>query len=153
MKFYLLFFALCVVIPSMAQNYSLLANSSFESPEDYQKAEPQILEAATYLLSTPVTSNRNNRNNAFQFIFKWMEGTPDYTFSLDKEVMDLTKGNSDLLTLYLVSAVKTVLDQKENPPGEKEIHRSATHMLVEYCSHSENGLKPNRPIRRLMKEQ
>ena len=152
-KIFFLFTFLLMFSFVAAQDFSKLSTANFEVAADYQKAEGQVLECSEYLLSNPVFKDELNRNIAFQYLFKWMEGTPDYTFSLDSKVMDLTKGSDKLLTLYFASMVKTVLDSPDSNLSDEDIHQKSTEHLVTYCANEANGLKPNKPIKKLIKQR
>ena len=64
-----------------AQDYSKLKDIELKDKEDFTKVEDKVLECSTYILTTPMDDENTNRINALQFLFRWMDGTPDYTFS------------------------------------------------------------------------
>ena len=98
---------------SFGQNFSELANSEFESAESYKPAESQVLLCANYLFNNPTNEAELNRLNAIQYIMKWMAGTSDYTFDIGEKAMELAKGNSDLLGLYMAAMSKVVIENNE----------------------------------------
>ena len=60
-----------------------------------------------------------DRLKSLQFIIKWMSGTPDYTFTLDNITSKVTKGNDDLLGIYMACMVKYCLENKASASDEK----------------------------------
>ena len=83
-----------------------------------------------------------------------MEGTPDYTFEIGKEAMDLTKGNNDLLGLYLAAMSKVVLDEKgDEKLSNEQIYNQAEEILVNYCSDPDNKIKPSKKIKKIIKSR
>lgn len=140
-------------LPAFAQDFAAYNKLSMSAPKDYKTLEPKILEAATFLFSHPIDEEKDNRQNALAFIMKWMEGTPDYTFSIGQEAMELTKGSSDLLGLYLAAMSKAVLENLTEPLSDQRIHELATEMLMQYTADKKNGLKPNKALKKLMKEK
>ena len=106
---------------------SFVSDKRLHSIDTYKKHEPQVLECANYLFKNPTNKNELNRLTCIQFVMKWMEGTPDYTFSIGEKAMELTKGNSDLFGLYLAAMTKTVLDNSDSSLDENEIHENAPH--------------------------
>ncbi|WP_439151514.1 hypothetical protein [Winogradskyella sp.] len=153
MKQLISIFAIAFTLNSFSQDYTKLAEVTFESAEECKEAEPQVLECANYLLNTTVKSDELNRLSAFQYIFKWMEGTADYTFSIDSEVLDLTKGNTDFMTIYFAAMVQTVLQNNGETMSDEALHETAVNKLADYCSDNSKGLKPNRAIKKVINKR
>lgn len=154
MKKIILFLAFQLVSTAVfSQDYSILDKDSLKTPEDFQNAEPIVLDCSNYLLSNPVDKDVQNRLDAFQYLFQWMEGTPDHTFSIGEEAVDLTNGNPEMLTLYFASLSKTVLDAKDLNFTKEQIHEQATEHLINYCSNQDNNVKPTKPMKKLIKSK
>ena len=153
MKRLFLCVALLISTNIFAQDYTKLAEVNFKTAEDCREAESKVLECANYLLNTSVKPNELNRISAFQYLFKWMEGTADYTFSIESEVVNLTKGSTDYMTIYFAAMVQTVLQNKDEEFDDQTLHTKAVDKLVAYCNDSSNGLKPNRAIKKLIKRK
>jgi len=139
-------------ISLFAQDFSELNNIKFKSPEDYKNYQPQILESANYLFSTPFNKKNLNRSIAFQFILKWMEGSPNYTFNIGPEILKITKGNSNLFSMYLVAMSKTVLTDPNKKLSDEQIQKTATQYMVDYTSKTENNLKPSKALKKIIKK-
>ncbi len=137
-------------LPLVAQDFTTLDLNSFKKAEDYVKAEPKVLECATFLLSTPHEENNLNRLSAMQYILKWMEGT-DYTFSIDSKAAELTDGNNDLFGLYVTTMPKVVLENKGTKLSDYEIHNRVVDLLIAYCKNEKNNMKPTKKLKKLMK--
>ncbi len=154
MKKIILFIAVqLVTITVFSQDYSILDKDSLKTPEDFQNAESTVLECSNYLLSNPVDKDVQNRLDAFQYLFQWMEGTPDHTFTIGEEAVDLTNGNPEMLTLYFASLSKTVLDAKDLNLTNEQIQEQATDHLINYCSMQKNNLKPTKAMKKLIKSK
>ena len=152
MKKILFFIALILTATSgIAQNFEELATYEFNSVENYKTAEPQVLEVANYLFETPANKAQIKRLNAIKYIINWMQGTPDYTFEISKEATDLTKGNSDLLGLFMAAMTKVVLDNSGESLSNEEIYIRAEELLVSYCADVKNHMKPSRKIKKIIK--
>ena len=80
-----------------------------------------------------------------------MEGTPDYTFDIGEKAVKLTKGNSDLLGLYLAAMSKVVVENKGKKLDGESIYNQSENLLVNYCSDSANNMKPSKKIKKLIK--
>ncbi|MCF1421518.1 hypothetical protein [Mangrovimonas futianensis] len=138
---------------SNAQNFVELANYEFKTPESYQTEKSKVLMCANYLFDNPANKSELNRLSAIQYIMKWMTGTPDYSFEIGEKSMDLTKGNSDLLGLYMAAMSKVVLENEGTILSNDEIYKQSEALLVTYCANSENHMKPSKKIRKILKNQ
>lgn len=138
---------------SNAQNFVELANYEFKTPESYQTEKSKVLMCVNYLFDNPANKSELNRLSAIQYIMKWMTGTPDYSFEIGEKSMDLTKGNSDLLGLYMAAMSKVVLENEGTILSNDEIYKQSEALLVTYCANSENHMKPSKKIRKILKNQ
>ena len=152
-KSLLLIVIILTTTTGIAQNFEKLAQYTFKSVDSYKNAEPQVLEVANYLFENPANVAQVKRLNAIQYIINWMQGTPDYTFEISKKATDLTKGNSDLLGLYMAAMTKVVLDNSGESLSNAEIYKNAEDLLVTYCSDDQNKIKPSRKIKKLIKSK
>jgi hypothetical protein len=137
---------------SFGQNFGELAKTEFKSKESYKPAESQVLICANYLFGNPANQAELNRLSAIKYIFKWMEGTPDYTFDIGANAMKLTDGNSDLLGLYMAAMSKVVLENTNQKLSSDEIYSQSEKIVVKYCSIADNKVKPSKKIKQLIKE-
>jgi hypothetical protein len=137
----------------MGQDFSELVDYKFKSASEYEEKEEQVLICANYLFDHPVDKNDMNRLVSMQFIIQWMSGTPDHTFSLGKEATDLTKGNADLLGLYMAAMSKVVLENEGAALNDTQISQQATELLLNYCENPDNNLKPSKKMKQLLKSK
>ncbi len=138
---------------SFGQSFSELAKYEFKTVESYKSEQSKVLECSNYLFNNPSNKDESNRLTATQYILKWMEGTPDYTFDIDKKVLELTKGNSDLLGLYFAAMSKVVLENENHTLNSEEIYNQAEKLLVDYSSNSGNKIKPSKKIKKILKSR
>ena len=138
---------------SFGQNFDEIKNYEFKTIESYQTEKPKVLLFANYLFDNPASKEELNRLYAIQYIMKWMTGTPDYKFELGKREIDLTKGNSDLLGLYMAAITKVVLENKGDKLDSDSIYNRAEALLVNYCSDATNKMKPSRKIKKILKSR
>jgi hypothetical protein len=154
MKKYFFFIALSLfALCTFGQDFSQFNKQELKSFQDFKQAESKALETANYLLNTPYNKNDINRLYAIQYVIKWMEGTPDYTFSIGSKAMTLTKGSNKLLSLYFAAMTKAVLENKGTKLTDNQIYNKAEAYLVDFCSNPKNNLKPSRAIKRILKNK
>lgn len=138
---------------SYGQNFAELEHYEFKTEESYKSEENKVLFCANYLFNNPANESELNRLTSIQYVMKWMMGTPDYTFDIGEKSMDLTKGNSDLLGLYMAAMSKVVLENTDEKLSGDEIYNQAEKILVNYCSDSDNKMKPSKKIKKILKSR
>lgn len=147
-----LFLFLFVYTNLIAQDFNKIENTQFLAIEDYKKAEPDVSKAANFLYSTPNKPETRNRAIALTFIIKWMEGTDAYTFNIDEDALNVTKGSKDLLGMYFAGLSKVVLDHQGIKLSDKEMHEKTAEILAQYCADKNNKLKPNKALKKIYKK-
>jgi len=120
-----------------------------EKQADYPLAENTALQASNYLLTTPIAKDNLYRLKTMQFLIKWMEGTPDYTFSLDGPITRISENSADIIAVYMAAMVKFCLENKAQSKDMKAIKLSAVKSLIAYCSDASNGVKVKGELKRL----
>jgi len=138
---------------SFGQNFSELNKQKLKTPQDFKQAESSVLNAANYLFKMPYSKNDVNRLYAIQYILKWMEGTPDYTFNIDSKAMTLTKGSDKLLSMYFAAMTKAVLDSKGTKLTKAEVYNKSEGYLIDYCANLNNNIKPSKTLKKLIKKK
>lgn len=136
-----------------SQDFSVLKDAKLQNKEDYKAAEATVLELANYLFQNPAQKDEVDRLGAVRFIIRWMEGTPEYTFSIGQEAMEVTKGNDELAGLYFAAMSKVVLESPQQQLSDAEITGKAIDILVDYVSNEDNGIKPNKAIKKRIKSK
>ncbi len=116
---------------------------------DYYKADSFVLIASNFLLSTPYAANNKDRLNSEAFIVKWMSGTPDYSFTLGKTAIDITKKNTHLLGIYMACMAKYCIENKIDGKDDKEVTLNAVKLLLTYCEDPDNNIKMTKELKKL----
>lgn len=138
-------------LSSYSQAYTELGDYKFGTAGSYKKAESQVLECANFLFENSAKKEELKRANAKKYILNWMQGTPDYTFELASEVLDLTKGNPELLGLYMAAMSKLVIENTGTSLSSSELYNRSEKLLVDYCANENNEIKPSKKIKKLIK--
>lgn len=119
--------------------------------EDFnEKADEAALLSANYLLATPSNDKSLPRIKAVQYVLKWMEGTPNYTFEIDATITKLNKKGTELIGLYLAATTKYCLENKENAKDRSLVKLNTYKILAEYCEKSENNIKASGELKKLI---
>jgi hypothetical protein len=124
-----------------AQDYSKLKDIVMKDKEDFAKAEDKILECSKYVLTTPMDDENTNRINALQFMLRWMDGTPEYTFTLDETVGKLAQTSDALLGVYMACMCRYVLENKDKAKNEKDVKYNSVLLLIDYARNPDNKVE------------
>jgi hypothetical protein len=94
-------------------DFTLPENISLKDKEDYAKYEKLVIQAALWLEKTDMDKDTDKRKKIEAFIIKWVAGTPAFTLSLDVPVSILSDRNPELLSLYIASYARNILENKK----------------------------------------
>lgn len=151
---------LCTILLVLASFTGLQAQSDFhyydikmETPSEYAANDSMVYEAANDLLNLPAASIGTDpvALDKLLFVMKWMSGTPDYSFSITSPIVKATKKDEMLLGIYLASAIKFAMENKEDRANEELMSMGALKGFFEYVQNPSNGVKPNKYLKKLIK--
>lgn len=144
--FFLLFFA-CITY-SYAQDLPSLKHIKLNKNAHFRTSEPITLKVITYLLETPINKKNKSRTEAGQFLLKWMDGTPDFTFYLEEKETNFFNTDADLMLMYMASLTKFSL---ENPAvkDQKSLVIGAMSILLPYLDKQEDKKSWSRELTQL----
>jgi hypothetical protein len=124
-------------------------NVKMEQKSDYKEADKVALIAANYLLATPYEKTDRSRLESLAFIIKWMAGSPDFGFNLDQTATKISKGNDDMLGLYMAAMSKFALENRKDAADAKKMKVAAIKLLLTYCENESNHMKMSKELRKL----
>lgn len=147
-KFAFLSFILVTALTAKAQlpDYD---NIKLGNATECKAAEGAALTAAKYLFTTPFSDENLPRVKSLKFIIQWMSATPDYKFTLDKVTEKVTKGNDNLMGLYMAGMTKYVLENPSPEPDPDVIKVKSVEILLDYCGNPSNNMKMTKQIKSL----
>jgi hypothetical protein len=149
MKTLLPILLLCISLSSYSQKTSLYDNIPLAKASDYRKAEPEVMLACDYVYTTPVDKENMNRNNAVTFIVKWMQGTSDYPFVMDKTVYTVTNNDNMVLSVYFACLSKYALEKGKGVDRE-DLKYNSFLLLANYFENPANNYKPRGEMKKLV---
>ena len=137
-------FVACNVI---AQSLPQFADIKLQKSKDYKLAEPAVVQTADFIISTPIDKNTDTKTIAAQFLMKWMDGTPDFTFTLDENSTRSFLQNNELMMVYVASMAKYAIQNK--PRNTKAITLNAIKSLLAYINDPANNVKKTDELKEL----
>lgn len=133
-KFFVSLFLVLLVTASFAQNQTDYASLKTDRKEDFtEDLNKAALRAAAALLSLPLDRENPQRREAFTFLMRWMTGTPDYNFEIDETATKISKGNEDLLGIYLAAMCQYALENKDAAKDKKAVKLNTIKAVLTYC--------------------
>lgn len=141
----------CCLLTLSAQELPDFDSIPLAKKEDFnEKADQAALQASNFLLATPVETESLPRIKATQYILKWMEGTPNYSFTIDDTIVKINKKGTDLIGLYLAAATKFCLENKESAKDANLVKLNTFKTFADYCAKSENNVKVSGELKKLV---
>jgi hypothetical protein len=126
---------LAVSFPTKSDSldFSQLSRIQFNCSADYSNAENMVLNCVEYLTSNSLDITNINSGHAETFLLRWMNGTPDYSFSMNQTVCKIMESNISLLSIYIAFFAKYVIENKNRLKNENEICNDVISSLLDYC--------------------
>jgi hypothetical protein len=90
--------------------------SDLKVPSDYPKYKDAVLKCIDWLETTPVDPNSEDRKQVNKFVLKWITGQSGIELYMGPNIAECTKGNPDLLVIFLGGLVKYGIEH----PNEKD---------------------------------
>lgn len=122
----------------------------FKKEADYKIAEPKVIESATYLLNSPLDNNEMLRIQHLQFLMQWMEGTPDYTFSLSETATKFSGENSNLLGVYLAAMIVYLVKEHGDSKDIAAVELNTLRIATNYVAKKENNVPLTSNLKKLI---
>ena len=135
--------------PLAAQSLPNLSLIKLEKASDYKAASPFALQTALYLLSTPYDLKNEDRTKGLEFLVKWMSGTPDHSFVINDVESKITKGDQEILGLYLAALTRYTLENKEAAKDINTLKLNAVIILLNYVENKNNNFSMTKQLKKL----
>ena len=132
--------------------FNLYAQDHFNCDSVYLQAkhviksdEPCLMTAINYVLDRPLIDNSEVHKYSMGFVLTWMEKTPEFTFNLNDNVLNLCKDdNLPLFNIYLSCLAKAAIETK------KDYIPAALKLFVTYLERPDNKVKQTAKIKKMM---
>lgn len=136
----LAFFFILLLGSANAQDLTSIEKIELKEAADYQKNENVALGCANYLLSRPVEKANNDIKHlkALQFLIRWMDGSPDYSFSIDASIDKASDSNPAVLAKFLASMVKYVMENISDKDNKPSVKYNSFLIFLDYCANPAN---------------
>ncbi|KAF2518778.1 hypothetical protein E0W68_08500 [Flavobacterium salilacus subsp. salilacus] len=150
MKKILFSFALFLaIVTTHAQSAPDFSKYPLNNEKNTRAADATALQAANFLLKTPINFKEADRKSSIAFLIKWMEASPDYTFSLDNSMIILDDDDVNYSALYIAAMAKYQIENKvyESTDDSKV---QTWKIIAEYVANPNNNIKVKGKIKKLV---
>jgi len=117
---------------------------------DYKLAEPAVLEASEMILSNPAYPSLQTWQATVAFIFRWINGTPDYKLELNEFMGSILK-DKVALPIYLTSFAKSAINSNGGA-STREIEDAALKLMVDYLKDDQHKVKLGKKMKQFIKD-
>ena len=136
-------FFIVISVPVFSQLTEQCKTVKLGSKEELQTAEVCIDQLADFVLSKPLRDDEAHK--ARVIILAWMEKTPNFTFSINANLLKVCKGENILLFgIYMTSMAKAAL------LGNEEFNEEALKIFMDYIKIPENDVAKTKEIEKLL---
>ncbi len=133
-----------------AQDFTPLQNITFATADECRTYDSKALQAANYILTTPIDNSNVNRLSSMSFLIKWMMATADYTFEINGNITKFGKEGDRLLGVYAAGMTKFCMENKDKAKDRKEVELAAMHGLAVYAANESNNVKLDKDLKKLI---
>ncbi|TLX73912.1 hypothetical protein E9993_13975 [Labilibacter sediminis] len=130
--------------------FSHLKDVKLQSAKDYTEYTEQIFDCSDYILLTPYDKKDKERTTAINFVTRWLEGSPEYSFFISDNIKVITEERDDLLGLYTTCYAKIIVENEGAITNHEKIENLAINSLLEYCGNQINKVKPTKEMKNLI---
>lgn len=129
-----------------AQDFSTLKDIPLTDAKSCLDAQNKVVECCEYLFNSPCVSNHADLQ-ATSFILRWMEATPDFTFSIESGFFTSLKGDINLSGRYFASIAAIAIENamKQNTV---ELQLKAITKVLEYSELPANKVKITKKLKK-----
>lgn len=139
-------FIFSLVSLTYGQSISQCLKTKLKTTEQIQNSHDCILKLANHVLDKPLNQLGSSELEAGAKVLAWMEKSPDYSFSINSDIMKLfKKSNLFLFNAYMAAMAKAALEGGDN--WEKK----ALEYFVNYVEDPANAVKQTGKVKKLIK--
>ncbi|MFL9843272.1 hypothetical protein [Flavobacterium rhizosphaerae] len=127
---------------------SLLGTMATKAQVTSVKNADDALKAADFLLSKPINVLEDYRDDARAYLFKWMDNTSEYIFSVD-HTMTILDSDAKLMGIYFAAMVKYQIEHKIKDPDD-DTKTEIWKVIAEYIKNKDNNVKIRGSLKKLL---
>jgi len=145
MKQLLTVVALLALSHSFAQDITGCEAISLSTESEIKEAEPCIIKLSAYVLTQPMMGSSKQAHYSKKVVYNWIDVTPDYSFSLNNNVMKIFEDNNVLLFNTYISCLANAALTKEN-----DFEEYALELLAIYLREPDNKVDKSKAIEKFL---
>jgi len=104
-------------------------------------------------LGQALEANELGKVQCLQFIMRWMEGTPDYTFGIGPDFVDFCGKDLNLSGVYMAALTSAAVSEKFEDKSSEQLSANAREIFLDYCADPAHGVKPNKAVKNALKSR
>jgi|LakMenEpi03Aug12_release.lakeMendotaPanAssembly.Ray.scaffolds.fasta_scaffold377329_2 hypothetical protein len=111
-----LFFMAFLAAPTSAQDgddVTIPENYLLKKAEHYKEYEPTVVNCAKWIINNKIDHMPNRRVKAYTFIWDWIEGHPEITWNINKNLVSTSANNADLFFVFMCGFVLDAIENED----------------------------------------
>lgn len=72
---------------AMAQEFNLPPDYALETPDDFEKYKPFVVQGVEYLINSPIDQEPEKRLQVNMFLLQWIGGSPNISIGLQDDIV------------------------------------------------------------------
>ena len=145
----LTFFTISVCLFAHSQTFDV-PDYKFDSQEDYDNYEQDIVKCVDWLVNTPANQQSKKRKEANRFLTLWATGTESFTIRINADITPNVVKSADLMLMYMGGWSKYGIVNKENY-NELDAYIAAIETAISFYSNNKSILEKNKDMENFIK--
>ncbi len=122
-------------------------NGDMITTEDFEAAEPLVIECSNWLINTDFDKYTSERKKVNEFVWKWVSGTPALTIDITDDLTKLYENNIQLLNIFLAAYASYYIQHKTEFTNLSASRKGIQAMIIVYKRGI--GIKKNKYLEKI----
>lgn len=132
-----------------SQDFEVPRNYSLKAAADYTRYENDVINAAKWLVATPMDEQTDKRKEVSAFVITWIGGSPTVNVELNPTILDFEKKNPGMMVLFMAGCARYVLENNYSKDMRAKHRVALRDMIAVYKSGK--GIKKDKKMEKLAK--
>ncbi|HNN72775.1 MAG TPA: hypothetical protein PKG89_16110 [Ferruginibacter sp.] len=132
-----------------SQDFEVPKNYSLKAAADYTRYEKDVINAAKWLVATPMNEQTDKRKEVSAFVITWVGGSPTVNVELNPTILDFEKKNPGMMVLFMAGCARYVLENNYSKDMRAKHRVALRDMIAVYKSGK--GIKKDKKMEKLAK--
>jgi len=143
------FLVVFATVSAFSQSMPPVNDVPLLTAQDYRTAENVVVQVDGNLLSTPIDKANEARLYAGVFLVQWINGTPDFDFTIEQKPLKYLKKDADLISVYCAALSSFALKYR-SVKDHKALTVNAVKIFLDYVNNPVNHVVITKNLKKLI---